>query len=396
VKGALSGVRVVDLSEDVAGPYCTKLFVGLRAEVIKVERPGTGDPARQTAASPSGTSDLDTSPLFLYLNTGKQSITLDITQKTGRRVLDDLIAGADVLVESYPPRTADELGLAAERLWQVNPRLVVTSVTNFGRTGPYRDYTADEITLLAMGGILFMTGEPDEPPLKMGGMLAQYCAGQNAFAGSMLALFARRRTGAGQHVDISIMETVMGILEGALTEWSFHQEVRGRSGTAATAGWGIYPCKNGFVAVVSGPRDSFKKLALLIGQPQLADPKYDSQVGRAMYKDEIEAMILAWLADHTKEETFERAQALHLPFGYLCTPEDLLRSPHLEERSFFVDLDHPAAGTLRYPGAPYKLSATPVRYERAPRLGEHNEAIYRDRLGYGEEDLGRLRERNVI
>lgn len=207
----------------------------------------------------------------------------------------------------------------------------------------------------------------------MGGHLCQYVAGQNGLIGALAALLARRRSGRGQQVEIAIMETVLAILEGAISHWSYHQELRGRAGTAATAGWGIYPCKDGFVAAVSGGRDFFRRFADLFEQPALADPRYDSQVGRQKYKDEIEALMLDWLSLHTKQETFERAQALHLPFGYFCTPEDLLRFPHLQERGFFEEVDHPVVGVLPYAGAPYKLSATPYQVRRAPLLGEHSQ-----------------------
>ncbi|MGH7860606.1 MAG: CaiB/BaiF CoA transferase family protein, partial [Candidatus Dormibacteraceae bacterium] len=250
--GALAGFRVVDLSQDVAGPYCTKLLAGLGARVIKVEPPGSGDPSRRSGPAGAGEQNLETSPSFLYLNTGKESVTLDLDLPDGRAVLERLLVDADVLVESFPPGRLATLGLGDEPLHRLNPRLVITSITNFGQTGPYRDYKADEINLLALGGLLFITGEPDQPPLRMGGRLCQYTAGQNALIGTLAALLARRQTGRGQQVDVSIMETVMAILEGAITHWSYHQELRGRAGTAATAGWGIYPCKDGFVAAVSG------------------------------------------------------------------------------------------------------------------------------------------------
>lgn len=392
---ALSSLKVIDLTEGVAGPYCTKLLAGLGAEVIKVERPRTGDPARMAPPWATGHPNPEASTLFLYLNTGKASVTLDISSSPGRHLLRELLRDADVLVESLPPSAADELSLNPPQVsFEVNnPHLVVTSVTSFGKTGIYRDYKSEEITLQAMGGLMFITGEPDRAPLRIGNILAQYCAGQNAFIGILLALLAREKTGRGQAVDVSVIETVMGMLESALTEWSFHHELRGRTGMSAGGGWGIYPCKNGYVCVVSGTRDTFQKLPLLFNEPRLADPKYDSPAGRAKYRDEIEALILLWLSDHTKEETFAKAQALHLPFGYLCSAADLYQMPHLEAREFFVELDHPVVGKARYPGAPYKLSRTPYVLRRAPLLGEHNEQIYAGELGYS---LSELSQRGII
>jgi len=359
----------------VAGPYCTKLFAELGAEVIKVERPGTGDPARRAGPFPGDIPEPEQSGLFLYLNTGKKSITLDLECEQDRHTLEQLVAEADILVETFAPGTLATLGLTDERLFGLNPGLVITSITSFGQNGPYKSYAADEITLLAMGGLLYMTGRPSDPPLKMGGMLAQYCAGINGFIGSMAALFVRRQTGVGQHVDIAIMETVMEMLEGAIAEWSYDQQVRVRTGNAASGGWGIYPCKDGYVAVVSGARDTFRRFAELFERPELADPKYDSPPGRQRYRDEIEALMLPWLLDRTRQEIYERAQALHLPFGYFSEPQDLLASPHLHAREFFVELDHPRVGRLPYPGAPFKLGKTPMQFSRAPLLGEHNNEL---------------------
>jgi len=369
---SLAGLKVIDLSEWVAGPYCTKLFAELGAEVIKVERPGTGDPTRLAGPFPGEIPDPERSGLFLYLNTSKKSVTLDLESESDRTILACLIAEADVLMDTFVPGTLASLGLDDERLRELNPGLIVTSITNFGQTGPYKGYVADEITLLAMGGLLYMTGRPADAPLKMGGMLAQYCAGINGFIGSMAALVARRQIGLGQHVDIAITETVMEMLEGAIAQWSYDQQVRVRTGNAASGGWGIYPCKDGYVAVVSGARDTFRRFAELFDEPELADPKYDSPRGRQQYRDEIEALMLPWLLEHTRQEVYERAQALHLPFGYFSEPRDLLTSRHLQVREFFVEIDHPRAGRLPYPGAPFRLSRTPMQFSRAPLLGEHN------------------------
>ena len=232
--GLLEGVKVLDLTHYIAGPYCTKLLSGLGADVVKVERLGTGDGVRWLGPFASGGGKIPPGPpflkggnvpedgaWFLYLNTAKQSLALDLKSHAGRKIMLELAAKADILVENFVPGGMDSLGLSYAELSQVNPALVVTSISNFGQTGPYRDWKASELNLYALGGLMNITGEPEQEPLKEGMPLAQLGAGQNAFAATMAALMYSEETGEGQQVDLAIAEYATNILENALMQYSY-------------------------------------------------------------------------------------------------------------------------------------------------------------------------------
>jgi crotonobetainyl-CoA:carnitine CoA-transferase CaiB-like acyl-CoA transferase len=394
---ALEGYKVLDLSWHISGPYCTKLLAELGAEVIKIEKPD-GDPARNIPPFAADDPHPEKSLLFLYLNTGKKSVTLNLKTAKGKEILKGLVREADILVENFAPRVMPGLGLDFETLADINTGLIMTSISNFGQTGPYRDYLASDITTIAMGGLMHTTGEPDREPLNFGGWQSQYQGGINAFSASMCALVHRDLgQGQGQHVDISIMESMTQILESFDLAYQVTGNLRDRSGTrwANLSAWGIYPCADGFVGLVSGPVRRWLQISKLMDEPELADPKYISQ--RTDLADEIDDLMLPWLLEHTKDEIYHRAQSMdpQVPVSPVRTPEDLVNSPQFKARKFFVEVEHPVAGKGLYPGPPAKLGETPMRVARAPLLGEHNEEIL-TRLGYNTIDLENLKNDNII
>ncbi|MFH1485398.1 MAG: CoA transferase [Chloroflexota bacterium] len=393
---ALGDLVVLDLSQLIAGPYCTRLVAGMGAEVIKVEKPGVGDLARRMGPFPGDIPHAERSGLFLYLNAGKKSVTLNLKTKAGTDILRKLLGDADVLVESFAPRVMPSLGLDYNALARINPGLVMVSISNFGRTGPYRDFKAADIVEYALGGLMYITGEAEREPLKNGGNLAQYGAGQNAFVAALSALHYREETGLGQHVDVSIMECITSILEMADIMWAYQQEVYPRTGDGLRGAWGTYPCRDGFVGVISGPPRRWAAVSKLMDNPALADPRFSDSSGITAHRDEVDALMLPWLVQHDKEEVYHAAQKMGLPFGYVATTEDLLESAQFRERAFFTEVDHPEAGNLDYPTGPARMSETPWRTGRAPLLGEHNEEVYCGRLGYSRQDLVRLRQTGVI
>ena len=245
--GLLEGVKVLDLTHYIAGPYCTKLLSGLGADVVKVEHPTRGDGIRWLGPFASGNSEIPSSPSFvktktppedgawfLYLNTAKQSLALDLQSPEGKRVLLDMAAKADILVENFAPSGMDNLGLSYPDIREINPALVMTSISNFGQTGPYRDWKASELNLYALGGLMNITGEPEQEPLKEGMPLAQLGAGQNAFAATMAALMYAEETGEGQQIDLSIAEYATNILENALMQYSYSGQEYNRVGNRDT------------------------------------------------------------------------------------------------------------------------------------------------------------------
>ena len=396
---ALEGFLVVDLTERVAGPYCTKLMALQGADVVKVEPPGTGDAMRAMGPFVGDDPNPEKSVPFLYLNTGKKSVTLDVGQASARSLLLELARRADVLVESYAPGYLASLGLGADTLLEANPRLVVCSITHFGQDGPYSGYKGEEIVDQAISGHVGITGEPDREPIKMGGNLGQYAGGQAAFASTLIALYHAAMTGEGQHVDNSITEANVDLLD----SWGINSlfgDVPTRLGNAAPGAvlrgrGGLYETADGYIALgqMPGGWDAFVDMT---GIEELRDPKYADPGSRSEHRDELEAIVGAWVRQNGKLDIYNASQRRRNAIGYVATPQDMLTSPQLEHRRFFEEIDHPAAGSARYPGPPYRLTASGETLTRAPLLGEHNAQVYCDMLGLERAELVRLRQLGVV
>jgi len=390
-EGALAGITVIDLTHHIAGPYCTKLMAGMGAEVIKIERPGSGDPARSMRPFPGDVPDSEKSGAFLYLNTGKKGITLDLKTASGVSILGKLVKDADVLVENFHPRVMPGLRIDYQALSQINPTLVMTSISNFGQTGPYRDYRAEEMTIMAMGGFMYLGGSPEREPLRLGFAASQYMGGLAGFTATMAALHHAEQTGAGQHVDVSLMECLAASHFQAIEQYVHTGVVQNRNRTMF-----VFPCQDGVVQLGMQPHH-WPKLTQMLGMPELTDdPRFSNTMARREHADELESLILPWMLQHTMVEVYNTGQALGLPIGYAATSKDLYESAQYRARGYFVDIDHPRAGTLSYPGAPLRMGELPWQHGRAPLLGEHNEEILCGKLGYSREDLIRLRDRGVI
>ena len=396
---ALSDIRIVDLTHAIAGPFCTKMLADFGAEVIKVEKTGVGDDARGMPPFLGGEPHADKSGLFLYLNTNKQSITLNLEDEFGVKVVKDLVKDADVVVENFRPGVMASLGLDYEVLAEINPKVIMCSISSFGQTGPYRDYKASSLISLALGGSLYQTGEKGRPPLVYGISLPEYMGGMQAFISVLAALHQRDCTGGGQCIDLSITESVASALEAAPIIYSYQGVIRGRGYSRFIYGHpvGIYPCKDGYIVVMPG-LGGIAALALLLGHPEWEEhPLFVDPVARQQRGEEFDSTyLLPWLKEHNRQEIVELAQELRMPFGLVQTMDELLAEEQLQERGFFVKVDHPVAGVITYPGAPFKMSETPWEAGRAPILGEHNEEVYCERLGYTRKDLAELKERGAI
>jgi CoA:oxalate CoA-transferase len=389
----LGDVRVLDLSDEVAGPFCTKLLAGLGAEVIKVEPPGSGDVARRAGPFPGAEPHTEQSALFLYLNTGKKSVTLDMASQTGAAILRRLAQECDILVESFRPGYLDSWGLSYDALWGLNRGLIYTSVTPFGQAGPYRDYRGSELIAQATGGLMQTIGLPDREPLKIGGHAALYTTGISAFSATMIALYARDVQGYGQHVDVSAMET-MAV---AQIHSSIHQQF-GR--TPARRESPLVRARDGWVSpgLERGVRqDTWPRVCDLIGRPDLKDdPLFNTPEARREHQQDLLAILGAWIATRPKEEVYHIFQELRSVAGYVATVQDLFTSRQLTARQFFQAIEHPYTGEGKYPGAPFGIEGDTWRHARAPLLGEHNGAIYGGRLGFSAEELARLRGLGII
>ncbi len=379
MSGALEGLRVLEIAEGISGPYCGKLMAGFGAEVVKIEPPG-GDAARKAGPFPNDTPNPEKSGLFLYLNTGKKSVTLDLDKEGDRERVLDIARRMDVLIENYPPGWLPSLKLGYDDLAAINPRLVMVSITPFGQTGPYRDFLGTDMVVHALSGELYLAGRPEREPLKKGGSLAEYHGGLNGYLGGLNALHAREVTGRGQHVDVSLLEGATSVIGMAVMRWVYGGNLDRRRGADGHP-WpnGIWPVEDGYILAYSRPSVDwwalFVKMMEECGIPQFGDPKYATAEGRTKHVEELDGLFQSWLSGRTKEEVYHLAQRHGLPFGYVATAPDLLASPQLKARGFFVEIDHLAAGRLPYPGAPFVMGKTPFNFTRAPLLGEHNEQV---------------------
>lgn len=398
---ALSDVKVLDLTHHLVGPYCTKLLADYGADVIKIEKPGEGDIARRMGPFFKDEPHLEKSGPFLYLNINKKSITLNLKTETGKKIFKDLAKDADIIVENFSPRVMPSLGLDYKTLEKVNPGVVMVSISNFGHTGPYRDFKASDIIEYGMGGEMCSTGWPTRYPLKLGNTIVLLSASLVAAAATMGAFYASRYHGIGQHVDVSIMETQLGTVDRrapSLIAYQYSGDVNLRTDPSS---YGLElvppfnPCADGYFSCTVG-YVFWERFVKMIGIEKLRDPKFCPPCTDQSIKEEFDSVWIPWCMEHKKQEIARMFQKE----GILCTPindaSDLLVEPNLQDREYFVEVEHPMTGKLKYPGAPFKMSETPWKVNRpAPQLGEHNEEIY-SALGYTKEDLIRLREWNII
>ncbi|MBN1614517.1 MAG: CoA transferase [Deltaproteobacteria bacterium] len=399
---ALSGLKVLEFGNLVSAPYCTKLMADLGAEVVKIEAPGVGDEARRREPFAQDKPGIERSGLYAYLNANKLSVTLDPSTAVGKKLFCELAGKVDFLVENNPPALMEGLGLTYEALEKINPMLIMTSITPFGQTGPFRNYKAYEITAYSASGYGYGSTacirEPVMPPVKAGGRPSQFSAAQVGSVASMFALFARDQIGAGQHVDVSIQEVMAGHYESAIEHWTFAANEIGGLTNPILQPMLPLECKDGWVFLMCIEDFQFDRYVEVMGNPEWATNElFKDRFSRAAYLDALWPLLTEWTMQHTKEEVFQKAQANRVPVAPAYNAEEIVNSPQLAAQHYFVEIDHPVIGKARYPGAPYTLSETPWRIERkAPLLGEHNEDIYCGWLGYTREELVKFTEIGAI
>lgn len=387
-QGPLKGLRVLDLSQGIAGPYCTKLLADYGAEVLKVEPP-LGDVTRFVGPFPDDVSHPEKSGLFLHLNTNKLGITVDFDRPNGQAYLRRLISKMDVLVEDRGPGGLDSIGLDQETLSQINPSLVITSISNFGPHGPYSEYKATDLTLFAMSGWMHPMGYSDRSPLYPGGPYVLYVAGQYANVGTLLAVHHAELTGIGQNVQISVQETGISVQVYDTIMYSYFGRIRQRDGNRwARATNSIQPCKDGYINFVVGHgEERWEDLwTVLLDRPEVLDDPRFSEDERLNHQDELEEVVREALAEKDVDDLFHTGQALRLMFAPVLTAEDVMHLEHHQARGYFSNADHPVAGSLPYTGPPVRLPESPWNLGRpAPLLGQHNEVIA--------EEFGELTEK---
>ena len=370
--GVLGDITVLELSQGIPGAYCGKLLASLGARVIKVEPP-EGDAGRSLPPFAGDTPHPERSAPFLYLNTAKESIALDLARAPGQSVFRRLVPEADVIVESYPPGTLARWGLSYAALSALNPGLVLASITPFGQDGPYRDYLTNEIVAEALGGLLFTIGTPGREPLKMGGNPALHNAGGAAFSAIMAALWQRDRTGQGQQIDLSIQEAT------AITQIHASIEATWQGTDAQQTASELVEARDGWVSTgleTGVAPETWPRVCDLLGRPDLVDdPRFASGAARRDHRDALKDVVREWVRGQDKEDVYHLLQGLRSIAGYVATAADVYRAGHLQARGFFQEIDHPVAGRARYPGLPFRIGDEPWTTGRAPLLGEHTAAI---------------------
>jgi len=400
-KAILSGIKVLDLGQYIAGPYAAKLLADNGADVIKIEPPVDGDISRKCGPFPNDIPNREASGLFLTLNTSKKGITLDITTEKGKELLLRLVSKADAVIENFKPKFLPALGLGYNAMSKVNPRLVVTSISNFGQSGPQRDWEATEIIFQATGGIMLLTGDPERSPLKIGIPLAQYISGLTAFTSTLAAIYHAQNTGEGQQVDVAIYEAISAIINERSLAWAMdypEKPLWGRTGDHRGPLFGIYQCEDGFIGCSINNFSEVKRLAEIISPDLDNEEKFgDYFWGYCSHADELEAILVPWFFEHKKKEIMELAQGKNLAFSYVATTKEVVEDNiQLKKRGTLVELEHPIAG-----GHPYfipcnRFSKAGYRMFPAPLLGQHNEEIFSNWLGLTKGDLQKLASDGVI
>jgi CoA:oxalate CoA-transferase len=400
MKQVFSSIKVLDLTQGIAGPYCTKLFSSFGADVIKVERPDKGDITREAGPFPNDEYDIEKSGTFFYLNTNKKSITLNVKSKTGIDILKRILKTMDVLVESYAPGGLAKLGLSKRELRKINPRIVITSISDFGKTGPYRNYRGNNLTVSALGGAMYPMrpgNKPEARPVIQGGFQAEISTGLLSYIATVAALIGRANDGRGVSIDLGMMECVASTLMGHIAEYSYLGFSR-RTNPFGIHGYPIgysAPCKDGWISVTPGIGGT-PNIPLLIGQPEMENhPLFMEPQKRMADPDGFDALIAPWLMTRDKWDAASEAQELRLAFTPVLSAGELFEDRQLKAREFFEAVKHPRLGETACPGSPAKLSGTPWHSGRPPLLGEHNREVY-SKYGYTKKEVKRWRMAGII
>jgi crotonobetainyl-CoA:carnitine CoA-transferase CaiB-like acyl-CoA transferase len=400
-ESALTGVRVIECSTNVAAAYAAKLMADMGAEVIKIEEPGRGDLTRYRGPYPGHEPHPEKSGLFLYLNTNKYGITLNLRRAEGQTLLHHLLQDADALIHDHHPTEMGSLGLDYAALEKVNPRLIMTSIAPFGLSGPNKDYQATDLTIWNAGGIAYLNGggpgADEMPPLKTFGQQAGYQAGVNAGIATLGALFSRLSTGEGQHIEISAQECLLSILEFTFELYPYMGIFASRLGQKPIQPLDFLECKDGWIFLCCVEEHQWRNFVDVMGNPEWAgEAIFADRISRGANWDALKPLLQDWVQEQSVMELYHKAQARRVPVAPVSTMGDLFANEHLKARGFFATITHPVAGTLQYPGALYKFSETPWEIRRpAPLLGQHNAEVF-GRLGLSQAEIKHLKGQGVI
>lgn len=413
-RSMLNGCRVLDLTDD-KGALCSRILADLGADIIKIEKP-EGDKSRNVGPFFQNIPDPTKSLSWFAYNLNKRGITLDIETREGQELFVRLIRKADFVIESFPVGYMEGLGLDYSALSKINPRIVMTSITPFGQTGPYKNYKASDIVVMAMGGFMYITGNPEDPPLRVSVPQAFLLASAHGAAATMIAHYYRQISGTGQHVDVSAQQCVLWELANAISLWELNQTILKRAGSYLSGRWTgikqrlLWPCKDGYVIFyvmggIAGARTN-RHIFEWMDEENMAPDYFREFEWETLDMTEqtegmqqlIEEPIAKFFLLHTKEELYVEGQERGIVICPVSSPGDILADPQLAARNFWIDIEHNELGaTIRYPGAFVKASETPcvIKY-RPPLIGEHNLEIYEGELGLSQDKISALKQAGVI
>ena len=396
----LNGVKVVEYGNLISAPFCAKILADLGADVIKIETPDRGDDARREEPFLRDIPGSDRSGLFQYLNMNKMGITLNPETATGKKLFSELLRNADIFVENNPPKKMKRLELIYKYVKQINPRIVMTSITPFGQTGPYKDYKGGELIIEHMSGAGYQSAREvdiSQEPIKLPAHIFSFQAGLSASVATVGALFHQSLTGIGTYLDVSEQESIIQNLH-AMLRYYYDKQIVSRTDVLDRAPSHILPCKDGYIHHANMEESQWQRFVELMGSPDWAESElFKDYPTRSKYWDALRPLLLDWTMEHTMDEIYRGSQERGSAIGAVYTAKEMLNDRQMAARGFFVEVEHPENGKLKYPGVPYRFSGIPREVPvAAPLLGQHNEEIYCGRMGYTKHDLVKFKESGVI
>lgn len=402
--GCLAGIKVLDLTQFEAGPSCTEALAWLGAEVVKVENPKGGDPGRGSFGKPADEAD---SWYFLLFNASKKSVTANLKDPRGLQLVKDLAKSADVMIENFAPGAIERLGLGYDVINEINPGIIYAQVKGFGEGSPFENNLAFDMIAQASGGLMSITGEPDQPPVKPGTTLGDTGTGMLMAISILAALYRRKGTGQGERIQLAMQDAMLQYIRVAFAAQAAYGVAAPRAGAKLLSGsnppCGIFPCKpggpNDYVYIYTSRANPlhWERLLTLIGREELiGDPRYETGAVRAEREPEIDAMISVWTRQHTKHEAMELIGAAGIPAGAVLDTQELHDDPTMQQRGILQVMEHPKNGDFKMPGWPVRFGGKTPPVSPAPMLGEHNADVLANWLGMSEGDVAGLKDDGVI
>lgn len=405
----LEGIRVIDLTAWLAGPFVSLNLAAMGAEVIKIERPKAGDPCRWNPpfAGPQGVSharktDEDTSLLYLKRNRGKKGISLNLQSERGKEIFRQLVKKGDVVIENFAPGTMERLGFDYPRLRAINSRIIYCSIAGYGQNGPYRDRAAFDLTIQGMSGIMGVTGFPDGPPTRCGAWIGDMIPALYGVCGILAALASREKTGQGERIDISMQDSCFSLIMDEALDLHLSLGIPMRTGNRnpRLAPWNVYPAMDGHLAICVATNEQWTAFLEAIGREDLKeDPRFKNQEGRFKHSDAVEIVVKEWLKGLTQEGALRTLRAKKVPCDAVPEIPEVLEDPQLKARGMMPELLHPQSGTtgLKAAGFPIHFSERPGGYSSpAPSIGQHNQEVYGGILGISDAEIEKLKSEGII